>query len=59
MKGNKMLAATVEIFCDIDDFCKAWFKEMSPYLLPLPNRKRQRHCRLSASEIKIILSLTE
>ncbi|CZN02795.1 TPA: hypothetical protein KKW30_003069 [Legionella pneumophila] len=49
-----MLAPIVEIFCDIDDFCKAWFKEMSPYLLPSPNRKRQRPCRLSASEIMTV-----
>ncbi|KTD19859.1 IS982 family transposase [Legionella londiniensis] len=52
-----MLAPIVEIFCDIDDFCKAWFKEMSPYLLPSPNRKRQRPCRLSASEIMTVMIL--
>ncbi|HCU5990108.1 TPA: transposase [Legionella pneumophila] len=52
-----MLAPIVEIFCDIDDFCKVWFKEMSPYLLPSPNRKRQRPCRLSASEIMTVMIL--
>ncbi|HHS8251926.1 TPA: IS982 family transposase [Legionella anisa] len=52
-----MLAPVVEIFCDIDDFCKQWFKETSPYLLPTPNRKRQRVCKMSASEIMTIVIL--
>ncbi|HGO6787256.1 TPA: hypothetical protein ACK8UN_003119, partial [Legionella pneumophila] len=30
---------------------------MSPYLLPSPNRKRQRPCRLSASEIMTVMIL--
>ncbi|QDP72123.1 hypothetical protein FOG18_05850 [Legionella israelensis] len=50
-----MLATIVEIFCDIDDFSKTWFKEMSPYLLPSSNHKRQRACRLSVSEIMTIM----
>lgn len=52
-----MLAPIVEIFCDIDDFCKEWFKESSPYLLPSPNRKRRRSCKMSASEIMTIVIL--
>ncbi len=52
-----MLAQVVEIFCDIDDFCKQWFDKISPYLLPNPNRKRQRLCRMSASEIMTIVIL--
>nr|WP_115712699.1 hypothetical protein [Legionella sainthelensi] len=52
-----MLAPAVEIFCDIDDFCKQWFKETFPYLLPTPNRKRQRACKMSASEIMTIVIL--
>lgn len=52
-----MLAPIVEIFCDIDDFCKGWFKEISPYLLPDPNRIRHKPCRLSASEIMTIVIL--
>lgn len=52
-----MLAPIVEIFCDIDDFCKDWFKEMSPYLLPNPHRQRQRSCQLAASEIMTIVVL--
>jgi hypothetical protein len=56
MEAN-MLAQVVEIFCDIDDFCKQWFDKISPYLLPNPNRKRQRLCRMSASEIMTIVIL--
>jgi len=52
-----VLAPITEIFCDIDDFCKQWFIEISPYLLPDPNRKRQRKCRMSASEIMTIVIL--
>lgn len=52
-----MLAPVVEIFCDIDDFCKSWFQETSSYLLPDPNRKRERKCRLAASEIMAIAIL--
>lgn len=56
MEAN-MLAPIVEIFCDIDDFCKRWFKQMSPYLLPSASRKRHRLCRMSASEIMTIVIL--
>lgn len=52
-----MLAPIVEIFCDMDDYCKNVFKATSPYLLPNPDRKRQRECRLSASEIMTITVL--
>lgn len=52
-----MLVPIVEIFCDIDDFCKEWFKESCSYLLPSPNRKRRRCCRMAASEIMTIVIL--
>jgi hypothetical protein len=52
-----MLAPIVEIFCDIDDFCKDWFQENSLHLLPSPNRKRQRSCKMSASEIMALVIL--
>ena len=52
-----MLAPVVEIFCDIEDFCKGWFKEESSYFLPCSNRKRQRYCKMSASEIMTIVIL--
>lgn len=52
-----MLVPIVEIFCDIDDFCKDWFKERCAYLLPSSTRKRRRSCRMSASEIMTIVIL--
>lgn len=52
-----MLVPIVEIFCDIDDFCKEWFKESSVYLLASPYRQRCRPCRMSASEIMTIVIL--
>ena len=52
-----MLAPIVEIFCDIDDFCKHWLKGASVYLLPNPDRKRKRSCRLSLSEVMTITIL--
>lgn len=44
-----------EIFCVIDDFCKSFEKEQSKRLLPKPDRKRNKECRLSLSEIIMIL----
>ena len=52
-----MLAPIVEIFCDIDDYCKYWFQNASPYLLPNPKRQRRKNCRLAASEIMTIVVL--
>lgn len=52
-----MLAPIVEIFCDIDDFCKCWLSGSNDKLLPNPERKRQRSCRLSLSEIMTIMLL--
>src|SRR5690349_10369690 len=52
-----MLAPVTEIFCNLDDFYKYEFNQMNPYLLPNPERKRQRSCRLSMSEIMTIIIL--
>lgn len=52
-----MLAPIEEIFCDIDDYCKDWFKGTSAYLLPKVNRQRQRACRLCPSEMITIVVL--
>lgn len=52
-----MLAPVTEIFCNLDDFYKQEFKLMHAYLLPNPNRQRQRLCRLSMSEIMTIIIL--
>ncbi len=52
-----MLAPVTEIFCDIDDFCKLYFKQQSIYLLPNPERNRDRESQMSISEIMTILVL--
>ena len=52
-----MLAPIEDIFCEIDDFCKEFYQEQTEYLLPNLNRKRNRYCRMSSSEIMTILIL--
>jgi hypothetical protein len=52
-----MLAPITEIFCDIDDFCKQYLKQRSVYLLPNPNRQRERKTAMSMSEIMTIIVL--
>lgn len=44
-----------EIFCLIDDFCKYFEQQNTKTMLPNPNRKRQRNCSLSISEIMTIV----
>lgn len=44
-----------EIFCHIDDFCTYFDEQSQSYLLPNPNRKRNRLCTLSLSEIMTIV----
>ncbi len=45
----------VEIFCLIDDFCKSFDEKCAQKYLPNPNRKRLRPCRMSLSEIMMIV----
>lgn len=52
-----MLAPIVEIFCEIDDFCKQFLHHQQAKILPNPNRKRRRECRMSTSEIMTIVIL--
>jgi len=52
-----MLAPITEIFCDIDDFCKQFLQWQCSRMLPLPDRKRYRECRLAMSEIVTITIL--
>lgn len=52
-----MLAPIVDIFCEIDDFCKCWLRERKQRVLPNPERKRERLCRLHLSEIMTIMLL--
>lgn len=51
------MAPLEEIFCLIDDFCKYFEQTIAKYLLPNPNRKRNKPCALSLSEIMTILIL--
>ncbi len=44
-----------EIFCFIDDFCKTFEQNQSLFVLPNPDRNRQRRCQLCLSEIMTIL----
>jgi len=57
MKGVEMLLAPmVEIFCDIDDFCKHYEKSKQLKLLPVAGLKnRDRKTQLSVSEIMTVL----
>ena len=52
-----MLAPITEIFCDIDDHCKHYFKETKARILLNPTRQRARACRLCLSEIMTIIIL--
>lgn len=51
------MAPIEEIFCELDDFCKAFFPQFERYLLPTDNSKRQRALSMSASEIMTIVIL--
>jgi len=52
-----MLVSITEIFCEIDDFCKQYFKEQQHKILPNPKRKRNRKARMHLSEIMTITIL--
>lgn len=52
-----MLAPIVEIFCDIDDFCKQFLKGSSSKILPSAQKIRHRLSIMSISEIITILVL--
>ena len=51
------MAPIEEIFCEIDDYCKAFFPAFERGLLPAPGAKRQRAIAMSAGEIMTILVL--
>lgn len=52
-----MIAPIEEIFCEIDDFCKAFYPEFERNLLPAGRCVRQRPGAMCASEIITILVL--
>ena len=45
----------VELFCDVDDFCKVFIPQWRKQLLEDGTRKRQRDCRMSMSEIMTVI----
>lgn len=45
----------VEIFCDVDDFCRVFIKEWEKSLLEDGARKRQRQGKMSLSEVMTIV----
>lgn len=49
------MISLTEIFCHIDDFWKHFNAQINPYLLPNPNRKRNRPGKMSFSEIMTIV----
>ena len=51
------MAPIEEIFCEIDDFCKAFFPQFERHLLPGDDAKRRRAVTMSASEIMTIVVL--
>ncbi|WP_126322365.1 hypothetical protein [Candidatus Rickettsiella viridis] len=52
-----MLASIVEIFCEIDDYCKEFFQGINQKFLPNPARQRKKPGRLCLSEIMTITIL--
>ena len=52
-----MFASLKEIFCHIDDFCNLFNEKSKKFLLPNPNKKRQKPCKLSLAEVMTILVL--
>lgn len=45
----------VELYCDVDDFCRVFIPQWQKQLLEDGTRKRQRECRMSMSEIMTII----
>ena len=55
MKPQETLTSLLEIFCDVDDFCKAFLPHWERHLLTSGLKQRQRERSLSISEIMTIL----
>jgi hypothetical protein len=45
----------VDLYCDVDDFCKVFIPQWQKQLLDDGTRKRQRDCRMTMSEIMTIV----
>ena len=44
-----------DIFCDVDDFCRVFIPQWEKHQLADGSRKRQRHSRMTTSEIMTII----
>ena len=53
-KGNKMIT---KLYCDVDDFCKSFYKEFKKILIPYSKNKRGPKSEMSISEIMTIVIL--
>ena len=47
----------VELFCDVDDFCRVFILQWEKQLIRDGTRKRNRACRMTMSEIIRLLLL--
>ena len=45
----------VELFCDVDDFCRVFIPEWEKQLISDGTRKRNRACRMTMSEIMTVI----
>lgn len=45
----------VEIFCDVDDFCRVFITQWEKQLIADGNIKRKRTCRMTMSKVITIL----
>lgn len=54
-RTSSMEQQLIAIFCDVDDFCKAYGEYSRKYLLPEENAKPFPKCSMSASEIMTIV----
>ncbi len=44
----------VEIFCDVDDFCRVFIPELEKQLIADGSQKHKRSSRMLMSEIKLL-----
>ena len=51
------MAKLIEIFCDVDDFCRVFLPEWEKTLIATGKRKRRRKGRMSPAEIMTLIIL--
>jgi hypothetical protein len=49
------MSKLVELFCDVDDFCKVFIPQWRKQLLEDGTRKRQRDRQITTSEMMMIV----